>query len=61
MEFLTSLSWPEIAGIAALWIIGFDRLAKITPTEVDNKIAAKMLTVLYSVFAVLGLKVPDIK
>lgn len=61
MEFLSNLSWTELAGVAALWILTFDRLAKITPTEVDNKIAAVLLTWLYRIFAVLGIKVPEIK
>lgn len=45
------------AGVAAAFVLFFDRLAKLTPTESDNKIVAYA----YKVFAVLGLKVPDIK
>lgn len=61
MEFLSNMTWTELSGVAALWILAFDRLAKITPTEVDNKIAAVLLTWLYRIFAVLGVKVPEIK
>lgn len=49
--------WDEIAGIAAAFVLFFDRLAKITPSDSDNK----LLTALYKIFAVLGLKVPDVK
>lgn len=57
MEILANLNWTEIAGVVAAFVLFFDRLAKLTPTESDNKIVA----VFYKVFAVLGVKVPDIK
>ena len=50
-------NWMEVAGIFAAFVLVFDRIAKLTPTESDNKI----VTLLYKVFAILGLKVPDIK
>lgn len=56
MEYLTT-HFTEISGVAAAFILFFDRLAKLTPSESDNKI----LTVLNRVFTVLGVKVPDIK
>ena len=56
MEWLTN-NYSEIAGVAAAFVLFFDRLAKLTPTESDNKIVA----LAHKVFAILGLKVPDIK
>jgi hypothetical protein len=56
MEYILA-NLGEFAGVAAAFVLFFDRLAKITPTESDNKIVAS----LYKIFAVLGLKVPDIK
>lgn len=44
-------------GALAFLVLFFDRLAKLTPTESDNKIVA----IAYKLFAVLGVKVPDIK
>lgn len=55
-EWFTT-NYGEIAGTIAAFVLFFDRLAKLTPTESDNK----LLTTMYRIFAVLGLKVPDIK
>lgn len=60
-ELLQGLNWAELCGVGALFILTFDRLAKLTPTEVDDKAAATLLTILYRIFAILGLKVPEIK
>lgn len=49
--------WGAYMGAAALFVLFFDRLAKLTPTESDDKIVAFF----YKLFAVLGVKVPDIK
>ena len=51
------LQYGEYLGAAAAFILFFDRLAKLTPTDKDNKIVAYA----YKLFAILGLKVPDIK
>lgn len=56
MEWFLS-NYGEIAGTFAALILFFDRLAKLTPTDSDNKIVA----MLYKLFAILGLKVPDVK
>ena len=45
----------EIAGVAAAVVLAFDRLAKLTPTKKDDQVVSK----LYRLFAVLGLKVKD--
>lgn len=51
METLLALPWAEIAGIAALGIVFFERIARLTPTKSDDKIvqalrkAAKVLSV----------------
>ena len=50
-------NWVELTGALALFILFFDRIAKLTPTEADNKIVRYA----YKIFAVLGIKVPDIK
>jgi len=57
LSWFSTANWAEIMGAAAAFLLFFDRLAKITPTDSDNAIVAT----LYKVFAVLGLKVPDIK
>lgn len=55
MELFTS-HWNEIAGVVAAFILFFDRLSKLTPTNSDNKI----LNVFYRIFTILGVRVPDI-
>lgn len=51
METIASLPWAEIAGIAALAIIVFERIARLTPTQADDKAlqwvrkAAKVLSI----------------
>ena len=55
MEFLTSLNWGEVLGIVSAFILAFDRLSKLTPTDADNKVVAA----LQKVFTVLGLRVTD--
>ena len=57
LNWFSTANWAEILGATAAFVLGFDRLAKLTPTESDNAIVA----VLYKVFAILGVKVPDIK
>ena len=56
MESLIA-QWGAYAGVAALFILFFDRLAKLTPTDSDDKLVAMA----YKIFAILGVKVPDIK
>lgn len=51
----------QYAAYIALGVLFFDRLAKITPTEWDNKVLAKVMPVIYKFFAILGVKVPDIE
>lgn len=57
MEWLASFidNWGEYAGILALFVLTFDRIAKITPTKKDDEV----VSMLYRVFAILGVKVPD--
>ncbi len=57
MNWFATANWGEIGGVLAAFVLTFDRLAKLTPTDSDNKIVAA----LYKVFAVLGLKVPDVQ
>jgi len=47
----------QASGVAAAFILFFDRLAKLTPSDSDNKIVA----FIQKVFAVLGVKVPDVQ
>lgn len=56
-NWFTSSSWTEISGVIALWVLAFDRLAKITPNNTDNQI----IEWLAKIFAVLGVKVPDLE
>ncbi len=57
MSFLDQLitNWETYAGVFAAFILLFDRVAKLTPTESDNKI----VKTLYRVSAFLGVKVKD--
>jgi hypothetical protein len=57
MEWFSAANWGDILGATAAFMLFFDRLAKLTPTDSDNAIVAT----LYKVFAVLGVKVPDVK
>jgi hypothetical protein len=59
MEYIIN-NYGEILGTVAAFVLICDRIAKLTPTEADNKIVQKVLKVVYSVFAILGLKVPDV-
>lgn len=54
-EFLGS--WGAYAGVAALFVLFFDRLSKLTPTTSDDKI----VQILYRIFTILGVRVPDVK
>ncbi|MFQ5783625.1 MAG: hypothetical protein ACE5H8_02225 [Alphaproteobacteria bacterium] len=42
-------------GAAAFFVAGFERIARITPTTTDDAVVG----VLYRIFSVLGVKVPD--
>lgn len=57
MEWFSTANWGEILGVGAAFVLFFDRLAKLTPTNSDNAIVAA----LYKVLAVLGVKVPDVQ
>ena len=48
-------NWPAMLGVAAAFVLAFDRLAKLTPTKKDDG----AVSVMYRVLAVLGAKVPD--
>ena len=50
-------SYGAYAGVAALFVLCFDRLSKLTPTKSDDKIVATM----YRIFTILGVRVPDVK
>lgn len=54
MEWILA-NWAEIAGVAALFVLIFDRIAKLTPTMRDDEV----VSTLYRIAAVLGLKVRD--
>ena len=54
MEWLTA-NWVEVAAAASAFVLFFDRVAKMTPTKRDDEVVSK----LYRLFAVLGVKVPD--
>jgi hypothetical protein len=55
LELFQGATGTEIAGIIALAIILFERIAKMTPNTTDNKI----LVFVRKVASVLGLKVED--
>ncbi len=54
MEWIIT-HWTEIAGVAAAFVLTFDRIAKMTKTKRDDEAVSK----LYRLFAVLGVKVKD--
>lgn len=54
MEWLTE-NWIAICAAASAFVLVFDRIAKLTPTKRDDQLVSK----LYKLFAVLGLKVKD--
>lgn len=54
---LQALNWAEWTGVLAAFLIAFERLAKVTPSQTDNKIVRG----LYKLFAFLGVKVEDRK
>lgn len=56
MEWFIS-NYGDAAGALAALVLFFDRLAKLTPTDSDNKV----VTMAYRIFAVLGLKFPDVR
>ena len=62
-EFLSNIAenYGAYLGVLAAFVLAFDRLAKLTPTTVDDKIAGTATSVLYKIFSVLGLKVEDNK
>ena len=59
MEYIIN-NYGEILGTVAAFVLICDRIAKLTPTEADNKVVERVLKTVYSIFAILGLKVPDV-
>ena len=55
LEALIEFDWPAALGVAAAFVLAFDRLAKLTPTKKDDETISK----LYKLFAALGLKLRD--
>ena len=56
IEYITA-NWEQIGFVVVAAIMFFERLAKLTPTETDNKIVAQ----LQKIFSVLGLHFEDNK
>ena len=56
MEDLVT-NWEVWAGVIAAAVILFERIAKITPTETDNKV----LKTIYKITSILGINVKDNK
>ena len=54
ISFITE-NWVEIAAALAALILAGERIARITPTETDNKV----LQVIRKVANVVGINVPD--
>lgn len=57
LGWFAKTDWATISGVVAMWILAFDRLAKLTPTTKDDSI----LNWIYKIFAVLGVKVPELE
>lgn len=50
-------NWGAYAGAAAAFVLVCDRIAKLTPTTKDDSV----VNWIYKIFAILGLKVPDLE
>ena len=50
-------NYGNYIGVITAAVIVFDRIAKLTPTTKDDSV----LNWIYKIFAVLGLKVPDLE
>ena len=57
ISWIPSMNWTEWMGVAAAFVLFFDRLAKLTPTTKDDSI----VNWIYKIFAVLGAKVPELE
>ena len=57
MESINSIisDYGAYVGVAAAFVLAFDRLAKLTPTKTDDKIVSYA----YKLFSVLGMRVKD--
>jgi len=57
LGWFQSADWTQIIVAVGAWMWAFQTLAKLTPTTKDDSI----VNWLYSIFAVLGVKVPDLE
>ena len=57
LSWFSSQNWESVAGVAAAFILFFDRLAKLTPSNTDNMI----VEFFNKLFSILGVKVPDLQ
>ncbi len=55
IQSLQGLSYTEITVAAVAFVVAFEKLAKLTPTETDNKIVGWA----YKLFSILGIAVKD--
>lgn len=53
-------NYGKFMGACALMITVANRVAKVIPTEWDNKIIKVISRVFYWIFAIIGVNVPDI-
>ena len=56
LDWFTGSNWMEMAGVAALWLVAFERLAELTSNTWDNKAVAWVK----NIFSVLGGKLPTV-
>ncbi len=63
VEWVDKLVLANLAyiAIALSIIVGANKLALLTPTEWDNRIMSIVMTGLYYILAIIGLKFPDIQ
>jgi hypothetical protein len=54
LELVTE-NWPQIAGVLAAVVLLAERVARLTPTETDNKILRRVKRLA----DVIGINVPD--
>ncbi len=55
IQYLQKLSWAEITAVTVAFIIAFEKLALLTPTQTDNKI----VSMAHKLFSILGISVSD--
>lgn len=57
LDTISSLNWAEIAGVAALAVLIFERVARLTPNKTDDK----LVSFVRKLFNILSVNIPDVE